>query len=142
MLKYYLKAIIKDIDNLIELTKEDIEEIKRANHEKIFNSSKLKEELVIAFENKKSIIDQELLKIANENPKFKLEDILDDETKNMLSLMRERLLELKKINKEYAQMVIAVSEFYNSLLDEIFPRELEGYQKVGPKKQVLFNASI
>ena len=142
MLKHYLKAIIKDIDNLIELTKEDIEEIKQANHEKIFNSSKIKDEIIASFENKKSIIDAELIKISNQNPQKDLSEILDEETKEMLSLMREKLFELKKINKEYAQMVIAVSEFYNSLLDEIFPRELEGYQKVGPKKQVLFNASI
>ena len=142
MLKHYLKAIIKDIDNLIELTKEDIEEIKQANHEKIFNSSKIKDEIITSFENKKSIIDAELIKISNQNPQKDLSEILDEETKEMLSEMREKLFELKKINKEYAQMVIAVSEFYNSLLDEIFPRELEGYQKVGPKKQVLFNASI
>ncbi len=142
MLKHYLKAIIKDIDNLIELTKEDIEEIKQANHEKIFNSSKIKDEIIVSFENKKSIIDAELIKISNQNPQKDLSEILDEETKEMLSAMREKLFELKKINKEYAQMVIAVSEFYNSLLDEIFPRELEGYQKVGPKKQVLFNASI
>ncbi len=142
MLKHYLKAIIKDIDNLIELTKEDIEEIKQANHEKIFNSSKIKDEIIASFENKKSIIDAELIKISNQNPQKDLSEILDEETKEMLSEMREKLFELKKINKEYAQMVIAVSEFYNSLLDEIFPRELEGYQKVGPKKQVLFNASI
>ncbi|NPA82759.1 MAG: hypothetical protein GXO31_09115 [Epsilonproteobacteria bacterium] len=142
MLKHYLKAIIKDIDNLIDLTKEDIEEIKKANHEKIFNSSTLKDELVIAFENKKSIIDKELLRIVQENPGKDLSELLDQETKSMLEEMKNKLTKLKKINKEYAQMVIAVSEFYNSLLDEIFPRELEGYQKVGPKKQVLFNASI
>ncbi len=142
MLKYYLNGIIKDIENLIQLTKDDIEEIKKANHEKIFNSSRLKDELVASFENKKIIIDDTLIKLVNENRGKELEEILDEEDKSLLEMMRIKLFDLKEINKEYAQMVIYVSEFYNSLLDEMFPRELEGYTKLGPKKELLFSASI
>ena len=142
MLNHYLKSIIKDIESLIQITKEDIEEIKKANHEKIFNSSKIKEELLLSFENKKTIIDNELLKLVNENQGKELSEILNEEDKFLLEEMKIKLTELKKVNKQYAKMVVCVSEFYNSLLDEMFPQELAGYSKIGPKKELLFSASI
>ena len=44
----------------------------------------------------------------------------------MLVDMKDRLLSLKQKNKEYARLVVTVSEFYNNLLDSVFPRDMDG----------------
>ncbi len=133
MLSHYLKTSIEDIDNLIELTSKDILDIKEAKHENIFNRTKIKNDLVKSFENKKSMLDNELIKLVQQSDGKPLEEILDDSQRNMLEEMKEKLFALKQKNKEYARFVVTVSEFYNSLLDSVFPRDLDGYQKLNHK---------
>jgi transcriptional regulator NrdR family protein len=133
MLLHYLKSSIADIDNLIELTKKDIINIKEAKHEDVFSRTKIKNDLIKAFGNKKSLLDNELIKLVNENDNKQLEDILDDSQKDMLNSMKEKLSELKIENKEYARFVVTISEFYNSLLDSVFPRDMDGYEKKNHK---------
>jgi len=129
MLLHYLKSSLDDIDNLIALTKKDIEDIKEANHELVFERTKIKNDLVKAFENKKSLLDNELIKMVSKSKDTDLESILNEEQKMLFSEMKVKLSELKSINKQYAKFVVIISEFYNTLLDKIFPRELEGYKK-------------
>ncbi len=133
MLSHYLKSSITDIENLIELTKKDIINIKEAKHEDVFNRTKIKDELIKAFGNKKSLLDNELIKLVQLNDNKPLEDILDDSQKDMLNNMKDKLAELKSENKEYARFVVSISEFYNSLLDSVFPRDMDGYQKQNHK---------
>ena len=133
MLSHYLKTSIEDIENLIELTKKDIVDIKEAKHEAIFKRTVIKNDLIKSFENKKSMLDNELIKLVKSSGDRPLEDILDKSQKEMLDTMRDRLTTLKEKNKEYARFVVAVSEFYNSLLDSIFPREKEGYKSLNHK---------
>ncbi|MDX1809886.1 MAG: hypothetical protein R3331_10130 [Sulfurospirillaceae bacterium] len=140
MLLHYLTSSINDIDNLIELTKKDIEDIKEANHELVFERTKIKNDLVKAFENKKSLLDNELIKLVSENENSSLDAILNDEQKELLNNMKTKLTQLKEVNKEYAKFVVIVSEFYNTLLDKIFPRELEGYKKANHAPAKLFKA--
>ncbi|DAB34127.1 MAG: hypothetical protein PWQ42_105 [Sulfurospirillum sp.] len=137
MLTHYLKTSIVDIENLIELTIKDIQDIKEAKHEAIFERTKIKNDLIRSFENKKSLLDNELLKLVNANKDKELEEVLDASQKEMLTLIKEKLLELKMKNKEYARFVVTVSEFYNSLLDSVFPRDMEGYQKANHKPATL-----
>ena len=133
MLSHYLKTSIEDIENLIELTSKDILDIKEAKHEAVFKRTKIKSDLVKSFENKKSMLDNELIKLVKNSDNKPLEEILDDSQREMLESMKERLLALKQKNKEYARFVVTVSEFYNSLLDSVFPRDLEGYQRLNHK---------
>lgn len=133
MLTHYLKTSIEDIVNLIELTKQDILDIKDAKHQAIFDRTKIKNDLIHSFEHKKTLLDNELLKLVNANKDRELEDILDAEQKEMLTSIKEKLLILKTKNKEYARFVVTVSEFYNSLLDSVFPRDMEGYQRANHK---------
>ncbi len=133
MLSHYLKTSIEDIENLIELTQKDILDIKEAKHEAVFKRTKIKSDLVKSFENKKSMLDNELIKLVKKSNNKPLEDILDKSQKEMLECMKERLSQLKQKNKEYARFVVTVSEFYNSLLDSVFPRDLDGYQKINHK---------
>ncbi|MFK5880904.1 MAG: hypothetical protein QM482_01710 [Sulfurospirillum sp.] len=138
MLLHYLSSSISDIENLIELTKKDIKDIKEANHELVFERTKIKNDLVKSFENKKSLLDNELIKLVGNKKDSKLEDILGDNEKNLLNKMKIKLNELKEINKQYAKFVVIISEFYNSLLDKIFPCEMEGYHKTHHKPASIF----
>lgn len=127
MLCYYLEGAIKSLQTLIETTAQDIEDIKEAKHEAIFGRIKEKEQLISTFEEKKSEIDSEISKLSKENPDKNLEELLDERQKELLGTMRISLNELKEKNKHYARMVLAVSEFYNSLLERIVPSENSGY---------------
>ena len=133
MLMHYLSNAIKDIDNLIDLTKKDIEDIKTAQHNNVFERAKIKNDLIQSFENKKSLLDNELMKIIKDNGEKSLEELLSVEQKELLSHMKLKLSELKLCNKEYAKYVVSISQFYNSLLDSIFPRDMEGYKMANHK---------
>lgn len=128
MLLHYLNNAITDIENLIDLTKKDIEDIKVAKHSEIFERGRIKNDLIQSFENKKSLLDNELMKLMKENGQKPLEELLETQQKELLTLMKMKLSELKISNKEYAKYVITISQFYNSLLDSIFPRDMEGYK--------------
>ena len=133
MLSHYLKTSIEDIENLIELTSKDILDIKEAKHESVFKRTKIKNDLVKSFENKKSMLDNELIKLVKNSDNKPLEEVLDDSQRDMLESMKDQLFVLKQKNKEYARFVVTVSEFYNSLLDSVFPRDMEGYQRLNHK---------
>lgn len=128
MLTHHLHNAIKDIVHLIEQTNKDIEDIKLAKHTQIFERTALKNDLIQSFEYKKSLLDHELMKMVKENNNRPLEELLDDEQKELLALMKTKLSELKLCNKQYAKFVVTISQFYNSLLDSIFPRDMEGYK--------------
>ncbi len=129
MLNKYLQDATQDIQSLIEITKEDIQDIKQAKHENTFERSKLKNDLIISFEAKKALLDNELVVLAQQNPESDLHEILNDEQNKGLEDFKQSLQELRKLNKDYARFVVIVSEFYNSLLERMFPGECDGYNK-------------
>lgn len=133
MLLHYLHNAIKDVENLIELTQKDIEDIKLAKHSEIFSRIQIKNDLIQAFETKKTLLDNELVKMLKESNETTLETLLSGEQKELLSLMKQKLSELKIVNKDYAKYVVTISQFYNSLLDKIFPRDMEGYKMANHK---------
>ena len=128
MLTHYLHNAIKDIENLIELTQKDIADIKVAKHSEVFERAKIKNDLIQSFETKKSLLDNELMKILKESGQTSLENLLSVEQKELLAQMKIKLSELKTYNKQYAKYVVTISQFYNVLLDSIFPRDMEGYK--------------
>jgi len=128
MLTHYLEKANEILSDLIETTRNDIEDIKGAKHDNIFSRTKTKDELVKSFENHKSLIDNEIAKMAQENVGASLDAILSDEQQLLLDEMRSRLKNLQKENKHFATMVIAVSEFYASLINRLIPTEQIGYE--------------
>ncbi|NCD13407.1 MAG: hypothetical protein EOL93_12755 [Epsilonproteobacteria bacterium] len=133
MLTHYLRNAVQDIDHLIEQTHKDIADIKVAKHSEVFERAKIKEDLIHSFENKKSLLDNELMKMLKESGKKSLEDLLNQEQQELLAQMKFKLSELKVCNKQYAKYVVTISQFYNVLLDSIFPRDLEGYKIMNHK---------
>jgi hypothetical protein len=98
MLSHYLKTSIEDIENLIELTNKDILDIKEAKHDDIFKRTKIKNDLVKSFENKKSMLDNELIKLVKSSGNKPLEEILDSSQQDMLEQMKDKLFSLKQKN--------------------------------------------
>ena len=142
MLKRYLDEAMGVLDDLIAQTTEDIEKIKLADHTKVDDSVKRKNELVKKFESVKSLLDKELLRVSKENGGVNLSSILDDEVKSSLTLMRSKLEELYLKNKQYAKYVVGVKEFFDSLLKNMFKSESGNYDKEGLTPESLFKTRV
>ena len=143
MLKRYLDEAMGVLDELIAQTTEDIEKIKLADHSRVDDSVRRKNELVKKFESVKSLLDKELLRVSRENGGVNLSSILDDEVKTSLALMRSKLEELYSKNKEYAKYVVGVKEFFDSLLKNMFKGEQDGgYDKNGLRPESLFKTRV
>ena len=138
MLTHYLKSAIKDLEQIEKYIKDDIKDIKEANHESIFKRTKTKEELIITFENKKALIDNEILKIVQQNQNEELENLISPLDKELLDKLKENLQSLKETNKYFAKLLLAVSEFYNSLYSKMLPTENFGYGNMVAKKEAIF----
>ena len=137
MLSHYLDKALTDLDQLIHLTQTDIEDIKLAKHELIFDRSKIKEELISSFQNRKAMIDNEISKLMQSSPDVGIDRLLSAEDQSKLESLKKKLFELKSYNKRYAKLVLTVSEFYNSLLERMVPTEMNGYEKVASKHRSL-----
>ena len=141
MIEHYIKNGIKNIEDLISLTKEDIEDIKQANNDAIYKRTKIKDEIIGIFETQKSLLDNELVKLMKKNEKKELSELLSSSELESLQTLKIKLQELREINKKYARLVVAVNEFYTTLFDKIFPTEMENYKKTNPKSFSLLKVS-
>lgn len=136
-LHIYLNDAIGKLQTLISYTKNDIEDVKVANHEVVFERGVLKTSTIREFELSKNMIDGEMLRLTQEYPHLKLTEILDEKANTLLNDMRKTLEELKQINTHYARMVFAVSEFYTSIADRLIPREKADYKSRVEQSQLL-----
>ncbi len=133
MLLYQLDGAIDDLNELISLSQDDINDIKEAKHDPQFGRIMLKEEKIKSFEHKKAMIDREISKLMTLNPSADLSDLLDSAQHQKLDILKELLSKLRDINHHYAKMVLSVGSFYNSLLEQLVPTQMQGYQKVTRK---------
>ena len=131
MIKKLLDEAIGELDELINLTMQDIANIKEAKHSSVDESVKKKNALVRAFEDTKRALDKELLRVSKESGTTTLANVLDDEVKSKLVLMRSKLEILHKVNKEYARHVVVVKEFFDSLSKKVFGTQTNEYGQDG-----------
>jgi len=134
MLSYQLQNAIKDLDKLISLSLEDIDDIKKANHNSQFDRLSIKQEKITSFEQKKAMIDHEISKLMSAQPAKALTDLLDDEEHQQLESLKSHLSRLRDVNQQYAKMVLSVGAFYNSLLEKVVPTQMQGYHAVVSKE--------
>ena len=127
MIKKLLDEAIGELDELINLTMQDIANIKEAKHSSVDESVKKKNALVRACEDTKRALDKELLRVSKESGTTTLANVLDDEVKSKLVLMRSKLEILHKVNKEYARHVVVVKEFFDSLSKKVFGTQTNEY---------------
>jgi len=141
MIKQHLVSAIEDLDALIEMTNSDIEDIKEAQHENISIRLNEKERFITSFEQKKARLNNELLKLTQENQGKSIDEILSSDEADILGLFKEKLSSLKAVNKDYAKFVATISEFYNSLINKMFTLEGNGYEKNTLRPATLFMVS-
>ncbi|WP_428738283.1 hypothetical protein [Sulfurimonas sp.] len=133
MLTHHLQSALEDLRDLIKITKSDIEDIKQAQHNPQFERLSIKDEKLKNFESKKAMIDHEISLLMTQNPNAELPKLLNDEQHQLLDELKIQLSELREVNKEYAKLVVIVSNLYNNFLEQIVPVEMQGYNKVASK---------
>lgn len=138
MLSNHLKSAVSELQDIINITKNDIEDIKAAKHDTQFSRLELKNDKIKSFENKKAMIDHEISKLMSANPEAGMGELLNNEQHDLLDALRDGLKELHVINKNYAKMVLTVSTFFSSLLEKVVPMEMVGYDKITSKNASSF----
>ena len=142
MLSHYLQNALSDLRDIINITKSDIEDIKVAQHDTQFDRLPLKEEKIKSFEAKKAIIDHEISSLMTTNPDMNLPDLLNAEQHQLLEELKEELNNLREVNKQYAKLVLAVSNLYNNFLERLVPTEMNGYQKVASSNAAILEVRV
>ncbi|MDH4945272.1 hypothetical protein [Sulfurimonas sp. C5] len=142
MLTHHLKSALEDLKDLIQITKSDIEDIKAAQHDPQFERLSIKDEKLKSFESKKAMIDYEISSLMTQNPSVDLPQLLNDEQHALLDQLKEQLSELREVNKEYAKLVVIVSNLYNDFLEKLVPTEMQGYNKVASKDSSILEVRV
>jgi predicted DNA-binding protein YlxM (UPF0122 family) len=142
MLTHYLEKAVQDLQALIDLTQKDIDDIKAARHDAMFDRIKTKEHTLVAFESRKTLIDNEIANLTKKHPDSEMEELLDEEVRQGLATLREKLEELQALNRYYARFVITVGEFYNALYEEVLPVEKDGYTGKNAKLAALLEVRV
>lgn len=138
MLVKFLSDAVYNLEELIRISNLDMQDIKEANHDAIFQRLESKNNAIMMFDRNKDLAHDAMLKLSKENPNKNIEELLDSEVVVLIDRMREGLKTLRELNKNYARSVIAVYEFYNSLLESIIPSQRDGYSnKVYSKVDLL-----
>jgi len=114
MLIKKLNEAIDILNSLIEITKQDIENIKKANHQEVFDNIKRKEELAKYFLNIKNGID---LILARRNKP--IEEIFSNEEEKLFEEFKKKLIEFNTLHKKFSKLAISVTNFYNTLVQQI-----------------------
>jgi hypothetical protein len=127
MISLHLQNATKTLHELIETTQRDIDDIKAARHMAVLERARTKEELLGSFERHKEMLDDAFARAMMEQPGAELSEILDESQHEGLGNMRKALEKLRENNRRFASLVIAVSEFYGSLLNAILPSEQVDY---------------
>ncbi|MEJ2414778.1 MAG: hypothetical protein P8Y22_05880 [Sulfurimonas sp.] len=142
MLTHHLQSALEDLKDLIQITKSDIEDIKQAQHDPQFDRLSIKDEKLKSFESKKAMIDHEISSLMTQNPNAELPNLLNDEQHQLLDELKIQLSELREVNKEYAKLVVIVSNLYNDFLEQIVPTEMQGYNKVASKDSSILEVRV
>lgn len=127
MLNKFLYESTDSLRSLINITQLDMDDIKKANHDLIFERINTRNKYIESFEKNKNLAHEEMVKIAKANPNKNIGELLDEESRTLIDEMRDSLKILKELNENYSKSVFAVYEFYNSLIENIIPSEKIGY---------------
>jgi uncharacterized protein YecA (UPF0149 family) len=142
MLLHHIEGATQDLKDLIKMTEDDIKDIKAAKRVEQFERIALKDEKIKGFEAKKSMIDHEISKLIKLSPDIPMQDLLNAAQQDALDSLKSTLQQLRDINQRYAKMVLAVGSFYNSLLEQLMPTEMEGYQRVTSKDPTFLETRV
>lgn len=132
MLKQRLDEVNAILTKLIELTQEDIENIKIAKHDTVASSVEEKTSLSLNLVLLKKL-DSALVELNNSSTKG-LSELLDEEDKQKLDELKKNLQTLHTTNKEYAKFVLIVKDFLDGLVNKMFDMNDGTNNAYGDKK--------
>jgi len=124
MLLNQLQTANQILDKLIEITNNDIANIKEAHHKEVFDNIQIKENLAIKFQNTKNEIDN-ILSSRNKP----LEEIFNIEEEQEFEKFKTLLNEFNKQHKLFSKLSFSVTNFYNTLLNKINNKKQITYEK-------------
>ncbi|QOP44068.1 hypothetical protein FJR45_08990 [Sulfurimonas sediminis] len=142
MLSHHLQSALQDLEDLISITKSDIKDIQKAQHDHQFERLSIKEEKLKSFESKKAMIDYEISALITSHPDVELPQLLDETQHQLLDELKKSLSELRTVNKQYAKLVVVVSNLYNTFLERLVPTEMQGYTKVASKDSTILEVRV
>ena len=128
MLTNYLNKGCETLSQLIAITRQDLEAVKGAKHDGLFVNARKKEELLQQFYSYKNSVDSHMSSLISAHPNEDIKDFLSPEQFSKIDEMRVSLVELKDLNQELGRLVLAVGEFFNTLLSRLLPSERDGYE--------------
>ena len=114
MLTLKLKEAIEVLENLIEITDEDIKNIKIADHKAVFSNTSKKEELARKFYALKTEIDNIL--VQRNKP---IDQIFTKDEEKLFDVFKDKLNEFYKFHKHFSKLALSVANFYNALSNQI-----------------------
>ena len=127
MLKQTLKDTNEYLDKLIDITNQDIEDIKTANHDSLFERNKEKDKIVQSFITCKNQIDTILIKRSESG--LSLEEMLSSEESQLFDEFKIKLKQFSDIHRKFSKMALAVANFYNNLSHKVNQTEVDiGYE--------------
>ncbi len=127
MLKQILISTNNNLDKLIDITKQDIDDIKEANHDVLFERNQIKDKIVQEFISQKNQIDTILLKRSESG--LSLENMLSNEESNLFDEFKLKLQNFHNIHKKFSKMALLVANFYNNLTNRVNQTEVDiGYK--------------
>jgi hypothetical protein len=138
MLTTKLQEAVQSLNSLIEITNIDMDNIKNARHTALFTNTSEKNKLLENFDECKAFVSEELYKIKVANGELSL----TEQQGELMEEMKTKLAHLKELNKNFAKLVLTVSEFYNSLLGRLLPTESNGYSSMMLKSASLLKVRV
>ena len=142
MLSHHLQSALNDLRDLIEITESDITDIKVAKNDSQFKRLSLKDDKLKSFEQKKAMIDYEISTLMTTNPDKELPQLLNQEQHVLLDELKLELNNLRIVNKQYAKLVLIVSNLYNTFLERLVPTEMQGYKKVASRDPSILEVRV
>jgi len=127
MLKKTLISINSVIDTLIKITLQDIDDIKKANHDALFDRNINKYKIITQFTSLKQEIDTILLNRSESG--LDISQMLSEEEDILLSEFKEKLSKFMEVHKKFSKLVFTITHFYNNLVNKVTDAEVDiGYQ--------------
>ena len=136
-----ISRLIRDLDQLIDITYEEIEMVKSARHAEINRREHEKQALLKQFERNKDLLNETLLLLTQEHTGETLDQLLDPREMKAFEEFKTKLAQLHDANRIYGKFVATLSEFFNSLVSAILPMKEEGYRRETPRPAAFLQVS-
>ncbi len=141
MITQKFDAIIEILDKLINLTEQDITDIKAAKHSGVEQSVKSKNKLIEAFSKAKRETDYALALISD-NGRKDFAQVLGADGLAKFREFKEKLQIFQAKNKEYAKLVLVVKNYFDGLIKAMFGDGDNSYGDNKPNFQSLLKIKV